>query len=397
MGELLAVASALCFGTTHFLSGLVSRHRHGVTVAACAQAGGTVVSLVPVLLTQGADAPPSALGWGALSGLGTGVGVACLYWSMNQGPMSVVVPVSDVTAVGLPVLAGIALLGDRPSPLALTGIALGLPALWLVSRGGPSGPSGSSGPRELRELRGPRELRGSRGLRGLRGRCGSRGSSERCGSRGLRGLRGLRGRCGSRGSSERCGPREGRWRCRSRGRREPRESHGLRGRRGPFESHELGGPHEPRGPRALRSGHGPGADRPRPAVVLALVAGVGLALHFFALARIPASAGWWPVVASRAVSVAVILALFPATGASCRLPRRAAAVSVVAGALGTLATILYLLATRQELLSVAVVLSALYPAVPVLLALTFLRERITRPQALGLLGAGLAIGLIALN
>ncbi|MBD3006177.1 DMT family transporter [Streptomyces sp. 5-10] len=301
MGELLAVASALCFGTTHFLSGLVSRHRHGVTVAACAQAGGTVVSLVPVLLTQDANAPPSALGWGALSGLGTGVGVACLYWSMNQGPMSVVVPVSDVTAVGLPVLAGIALLGDRPSPPALTGIALGLPALWLVSRG---------------ESRGPR------------------------------------------------GPR---------------------------------GPCEPREPRESRLGHGQGADRSRSAVVMALVAGVGLAVHFFALARIPASAGWWPVVVSRAVSVAVILALFPATGASLRLPRRAAAVAAVAGALGTLATILYLLATRQELLSVAVVLSALYPAVPVLLALTFLRERITRPQAVGLLGAGLAIGLIALN
>ncbi|MGV9855448.1 EamA family transporter [Streptomyces sp. NPDC003442] len=78
-------------------------------------------------------------------------------------------------------------------------------------------------------------------------------------------------------------------------------------------------------------------------------------------------------------------------------PRRAAAVAAVAGALGTLATILYLLATRRESLSVAVVLSALYPAVPVLLALTFLRERITRPQAVGLLGAGLAIGLIALN
>ncbi|MFE2187822.1 EamA family transporter [Streptomyces sp. NPDC059455] len=305
MGELLAVASALCFGTTHFLSGLVSRHRHGVTVAACAQAGGTVVSLVPVLLTQGANAPPSALGWGALSGLGTGVGVACLYWSMNQGPMSVVVPVSDVTAVGLPVLAGIALLGDRPSPPALTGIALGLPALWLVSRGEPREPREPSGPRGPRELRGPR------------------------------------------------------------------------------------GPREP--------GHGPGADRLRPAVVMALVAGVGLALHFFALARIPASAGWWPVVVSRAVSVAVILALLPATGASLRLPRRAAAGAAVAGALGTLATILYLLATRQELLSVAVVLSALYPAVPVLLALTFLRERITRPQAVGLLGAGLAIGLIALN
>ncbi|MFD8455236.1 hypothetical protein ACFV27_03265 [Streptomyces antimycoticus] len=74
MGELLALASALCFGTTHFLSGLVSRRRHGVAVAAWAQTAGTVVSLIPVLLNQGATAPAPALAWGALSGLGTGVG-----------------------------------------------------------------------------------------------------------------------------------------------------------------------------------------------------------------------------------------------------------------------------------------------------------------------------------
>ncbi|MFJ2344952.1 EamA family transporter [Streptomyces antimycoticus] len=301
MGELLALASALCFGTTHFLSGLVSRRRHGVAVAAWAQTAGTVVSLIPVLLTQGATAPAPALAWGALSGLGTGVGVACLYWSMNKGPMSVVVPVSDVTGVGLPVLAGIALLGDRPSPPALTGIALGVPALWLVSRGerGEARPGGEERPAAT--------------------------------------------------------------------------------------------------PAAARAGRAQGADRLSPALVMALVAGVGLAVHFFALARVPATAGWWPVVVSRAVSVAVILALFPATGARLRLPRREVAVAAVAGVLGTVATVLYLLATRQELLSVAVVLSALYPAVPVLLALTFLRERITRPQTVGLLGAGVAIGLIALN
>ncbi|MFI0774583.1 EamA family transporter [Streptomyces sp. NPDC021212] len=281
MGELLALTSALCFGVTHFVSGLISRRHHGVTVAACAQTSGTAVSLVPVLLTHAAPAPPSALAWGVLSGVGTGVGVACLYRAMNTGPMSVVVPVSDITAVGVPVAAGIALLGDRPSPSALTGIALALPALWLISRGGT-------------------------------------------------------------------------------------------------------GAHARTEARAAPS-------------ALALVAGLGLAVQFFALARIPAGAAWWPIAVSRAASVAVILALFPAMGASVRLPRRAAATAAGAGALGTLAIVLYLLATRQELLSVAVVLSALYPAVPVLLALTVLRERITRPQAAGLLGAGAALALIALG
>ncbi|QLH24918.1 DMT family transporter [Streptomyces sp. Rer75] len=306
MGELLALTSALCFGTTHFLSGLVSRRHHGVTVAACAQAGGTAVSLVPVLLTHAAPAPPSALAWGALSGVGTGVGVACLYRAMNTGPMSVVVPVSDITAVGVPVAAGIAFLGDRPSPSALTGIALALPALWLISRGGTG--------------------------------------------------------------------------------------------HAPTAQTPTGRTPTAQMPTAQRpTAQPPTGRRAAAPLVTALIAGLGLAVHFFALARVPADAGWWPVVVSRVLSVAVILALLPAVGASVRLPWRAAVTAAAAGALGTLATVLYLLATRQELLSVAVVLSALYPAVPVLLALTVLRERITRPQVAGVLGAGAALALIALG
>ncbi|WP_406223263.1 EamA family transporter [Streptomyces canus] len=54
---------------------------------------------------------------------------------LSQGAMSVVVPVSAVTGVGLSVVCGV-LLGDRPTAVAWLGIVLSVPALWMVCGGG---------------------------------------------------------------------------------------------------------------------------------------------------------------------------------------------------------------------------------------------------------------------
>jgi hypothetical protein len=54
-----------------------------------------------------------------------------------------------------------------------------------------------------------------------------------------------------------------------------------------------------------------------------------------------------------------------------------------------------MLATRQRLAVIAVVLSSLYAEVFVLLGITALRERLTWLQAAGVVGAGVAIGLLA--
>ncbi|GHA48709.1 hypothetical protein GCM10010345_61470 [Streptomyces canarius] len=53
---------------------------------------------------------------------------------MAQGRMSVVVPVSDVGAVALPILVGVAFLGERPAAVAGTGIAVAVPALRLAAQ-----------------------------------------------------------------------------------------------------------------------------------------------------------------------------------------------------------------------------------------------------------------------
>jgi drug/metabolite transporter (DMT)-like permease len=68
--------------------------------------------------------------------------------------------------------------------------------------------------------------------------------------------------------------------------------------------------------------------------------------------------------------------------------------AAIIGCCATLALVAYLLATRTQLLSIAVVLSSLYPAIPVLLGLTVLRERLTGAQVAGLCGAGVSIALL---
>ena len=67
----------------------------------------------------------------------------------------------------------------------------------------------------------------------------------------------------------------------------------------------------------------------------------------------------------------------------------------VGGVLGASAVVFFLEAAQRGLLSVASVLSALYPAVTVLLAVLFLRERIHRTQAVGLVLTGVAVALVA--
>jgi uncharacterized membrane protein len=64
--------------------------------------------------------------------------------------------------------------------------------------------------------------------------------------------------------------------------------------------------------------------------------------------------------------------------------RRAEAVGLVPGLLAALAVLFFILATHHGLLSVAAVITSLYPAFTVLLAIVVLREHVHRAQAVGL-------------
>jgi drug/metabolite transporter (DMT)-like permease len=129
---LLALASALAYGAADFLAGVLSRRSHYARVSLLAQLVAGSGSLLASLVVGGRPSGPS-LAWGALSGLGGGLGTLALYRGLARGRMNVVAPLSGVLAAALPALFGLAL-GERPGPWAMAGLALALPAVWLTAR-----------------------------------------------------------------------------------------------------------------------------------------------------------------------------------------------------------------------------------------------------------------------
>lgn len=274
MAVVLALASAVLYGVSDFVGGVLSRRVHFATVALVGQAGGLGFMLGASLVIPATTVELADLAWGGLSGVGTGIGMTFLFRGLSRGNMSVVVPVTAVGGIALPVLISVALVGDRPTILAWIGIVAAVPALLLVTR------------------------------------------SDRL-------------------------------------------------------------------------------DAVRPeAVIDGLVASVGIALQYIALAQAGPDGGVWPVTAGRLTAMLTIVPLVMYAGWS--WPRLRPALNAVStGVLAALALVCYLLATRQGLVAIAVVLSSLYPAIPVVLGITALRERVTLQQTVGLVAAGAAAGLLA--
>jgi drug/metabolite transporter (DMT)-like permease len=133
MVYLLALGSALFYGAADFTGGLTSRRAGAIPVVVLSQFSGML--LLALLLPVLPSATPSRndLLWGAAAGLTGGVGVALLYRALAIGTMAVVAPTTAVCAVAIPVLVAV-VLGERPAPLAVAGIVLGIVAIILVSQ-----------------------------------------------------------------------------------------------------------------------------------------------------------------------------------------------------------------------------------------------------------------------
>jgi drug/metabolite transporter (DMT)-like permease len=71
--------------------------------------------------------------------------------------------------------------------------------------------------------------------------------------------------------------------------------------------------------------------------------------------------------------------------------------ALAAGTFDALANLFFLLATRHGLLSLASVLTALYPAFTVMLAVGLLHEHVSRVQLAGLALAASSVVLITIN
>jgi len=128
----LALASAIGYGSSDFAAGLASRSAPviQITLLASAVSGVMVAAALPFAASPGPSAV--ALAWGFVAGLGGTMGAFALYLGFRHAAFSVAAPLSAVASAGFSVLAGL-LFGERPTTLALTGIVLALPAIVGVS------------------------------------------------------------------------------------------------------------------------------------------------------------------------------------------------------------------------------------------------------------------------
>jgi drug/metabolite transporter (DMT)-like permease len=273
MAILLSLAAAVAYGLSDFIGGLVSRRTSAWAVALVGNAAAFVGAVVLVLAVDGSPTRTD-LWWGALAGVGSGVGGAFLYRGLAAGRMGMVAPVSAVGAALLPVCVGVAT-GERPAVLVWLGIVAAVPGIWLVSR-------------------------------------------------------------------------------------EPGDSGSLAA--------------------GLLDG---------------VLAGLGFGLLFAAMGQVPEEAGFAPLAASQAAAMVCVALTAALLGGRWIPHERSQAWGVLAGLLATGAVVAFLLATQTGLLTVASVVTSLYPAVTIALAALVLRERIHVSQGLGLLLCGLAVGLVA--
>jgi drug/metabolite transporter (DMT)-like permease len=128
----LALASAIGYGSSDFAAGFAARSAPVIQITLLASAVSTVfvAAALPFAASPGPSA--TALAWGFGAGIGGTLGAFALYLGFRHAAFSVAAPLSAVASAGFSVLAGL-LYGERPTTLALTGIVLALPAIVAVS------------------------------------------------------------------------------------------------------------------------------------------------------------------------------------------------------------------------------------------------------------------------
>jgi len=128
----LALLSAIVWGTSDFVAGVLSRTLRPVVVVAWTQLSALVL-LTAIVAVRGLPEHGYAgwSPWAVLAGVAGALGLLCFYSALSTGTMGVVAPIAAVGA-GIPVLLGV-LTGDQPSALAWWGIAVALVGVVLAS------------------------------------------------------------------------------------------------------------------------------------------------------------------------------------------------------------------------------------------------------------------------
>jgi drug/metabolite transporter (DMT)-like permease len=146
MEILLGALVALGYGSGDFLGGVSAKRLPTITVLLVQQAVGLAAAFLLVVALRDAVPDPHIFLLSAAAGV---VGIAALgmlFRGLAVGRMSIVAPLSAIGGGVLPVAWGL-LQGERPSAVALVGVALALVAAAIVGRGAEHDPARSVSPR----------------------------------------------------------------------------------------------------------------------------------------------------------------------------------------------------------------------------------------------------------
>ncbi len=130
-------------------------------------------------------------------------------------------------------------------------------------------------------------------------------------------------------------------------------------------------------------------------IILAVIAGIGFASIFIAYDRVSDDAGFWPLIAARLTSIAVMVVLALSKRGEISGVRASLTLCMVSGLLDMSANVFYLMAIKRGMLSIVAVIAALYPVSTVALAFGIDKEKVTRAQTTGMVLAAVALAAVS--
>ena len=135
----------------------------------------------------------------------------------------------------------------------------------------------------------------------------------------------------------------------------------------------------------------------REGLLMAVVSGVGFAGFFLCIHRTGEASALWSASYSRFGSLLVVGVGILIRRRQIAITWKSALIGMLAGALDSTGTLLFIRAEQTGRLDTAVMLTALYPVVTVLLARLILKEHFSRWKAVGVFAALAAVPLIAMR
>jgi drug/metabolite transporter (DMT)-like permease len=139
----------------------------------------------------------------------------------------------------------------------------------------------------------------------------------------------------------------------------------------------------------------PGESAAIRALWLGMLAGLGFGVLLVLLKYASQGGVIWALTTARSASTSIMLSALLLKRGKVVVGRGYLWLGALTGLLDTGGNLLYTLATKVGRMDVAAVLSSLYPAVTILLAVMILKERATRIQLFGMVLALIAVALIS--